>query len=135
MPRGGKRTPATPAPVSGPGALSARTDGGPGSASQPIRVPTGGAYGEAKALTEQQQAAPLAVAEGSSGGGDVGDVARSQPPPPPDGIFGPTTRPGESPLTGAGQRGMSVAEDLDTFLNVLYSKFPHPAIAQLIEKR
>ena len=57
--RGGYRQPSKPAAVSGPGALSARTDGGPGSAKQPVQRIPGVDYGEQKALTEQQQAAPL----------------------------------------------------------------------------
>lgn len=71
MARGGYRQPGNPAPVSGPGALSQRTDGGPG---QPIRTPSGGAYGERQALDQMQQAAPLSA----SPGGDVGA------PPPQD---------------------------------------------------
>ena len=57
--RGGYRQPNKPAAVSGPGALSARTDGGAGSSTQPIRRIPGQQYGEGKALVEQQQAAPL----------------------------------------------------------------------------
>lgn len=59
MASGGARTPARPAPVSGPGALSRRTDGGP---SQPIREPGGLPYGENLELRTQQQAAPMAAA-------------------------------------------------------------------------
>lgn len=70
MAGGGARTPNNPAPVSGPGALSRRTDGGPGDAKQPIRVPTGGDYGDATQLQKLQQAAPV----GASPGGNV-DIA------------------------------------------------------------
>ena len=59
--RGGYRrpTPTNKNAVSGPGALSQRTDG-----AQPVmRLPNAG-YGESKAFEEQQQAAPL----GDSGG-------------------------------------------------------------------
>lgn len=137
MARGGKRTPNNPAPVSGPGAASRRTDGGAGSQSQPIRVPTGQDYGEAGELEAQQRAAPLA-STGSGGGGE--EVARlsSQPPPgaiPQGGVFGPTERPNESPLAGAAQRPNAVAQDMHGFLNVLYSAFPHPAIARLLPKQ
>lgn len=45
----------TPARVSGPGQLSQRTDGG-----QPLRDLPDARYGEAKALMDQQRAAPLA---------------------------------------------------------------------------
>lgn len=65
--RGGYRQPGSPAPVSGPGALSKRTDGPPGGGQQPIRVPTGGAYGEGKELAQLQQAAPVAASEGGMG--------------------------------------------------------------------
>lgn len=58
---GGSRTPSSPAPVSGPGALSKRTDGGPG---QPVRVPTGGAYGDATRLAQAQAGAPMAASPG-----------------------------------------------------------------------
>ena len=54
---GGPRRPTSPAPVSGPGRLSQRTDGGPG---QPVRDVTGLAYGEGSALSAVQAAAPMA---------------------------------------------------------------------------
>lgn len=60
MASGGPRTPARPAPVSGPGALSRRTDGGPG---QPIREPGDLPYGENAELRTQMQAAPMAAAK------------------------------------------------------------------------
>lgn len=49
-----------PAQVSGPGALSKRTDTG----GQPIRDLPNPKYGEAKAFEQQQKSAPLAQAEG-----------------------------------------------------------------------
>ncbi|MFD3531997.1 hypothetical protein [Streptomyces sp. NPDC058664] len=61
MASGGYRQPSSPAPVSGPGALSKRTDGGPG---QPVRAPSGGAYGERQNLEQLQQAAPLSASPG-----------------------------------------------------------------------
>jgi len=61
MPRGGYRQPNNPAPVSGPGALSQRTDGGAVEGmSQPQQEYTGFAYGENKGLADQQSGAPLA---------------------------------------------------------------------------
>lgn len=54
---GGYRTPSDPAPVSGPGALSRRTDGGP-TQMKVTDVP----YGEAQAFEQQQSAAPLHAA-------------------------------------------------------------------------
>lgn len=55
--RGGYRAPAKPAPVSGPGKLSQRTDGGPG---QPVRALTDAAYGEQATYRADQQGAPMA---------------------------------------------------------------------------
>lgn len=63
MASGGYRLPTNPAPVSGPGALSARTDGFPG---QNQVVPTGLPYGDAKQLQLQEQTAPMAVAQDAS---------------------------------------------------------------------
>jgi hypothetical protein len=60
MPRGGYRKPGNPAPVSGPGKLSRRTDGGP---MQGPKVAPGGKYGERKAMQEMQSAAPMAASQ------------------------------------------------------------------------
>lgn len=99
MARGGYRQPGNPAPVSGPGALSKRTDGGPGG--QPVRAPSGGAYGERQALEQMQQAAPLSA----SPGGDVG-----APQPAEDitaglvGLDAPTQEP-DTPVTAGAALG------------------------------
>lgn len=59
--KGGYRQPMNPAPVSGPGALSQRTDGGATEGmTQPVQSYTGGSYGNNKTMAEQQSAAPLA---------------------------------------------------------------------------
>lgn len=81
---GGYRRPENPAPVSGPGALSARTDGGP--ATQPQMVASGGAYGDRQDMLGIQGSAPM------QGGGE------SIPPTPFD---APTDRPDEPVTTGA----------------------------------
>lgn len=57
--RGGYRKPSNPASVSGPGALSQRTDGGP---TQAAKYMAGGKYGEGKALLDMQRGAPMAGA-------------------------------------------------------------------------
>ena len=60
MPRGGYRQPANPAPTSGPGALSQRTDGGAiDGMSQPQQQYTGFDYGQNKSLNDQQGGASL----------------------------------------------------------------------------
>ncbi len=131
--RGGPRQPANPAPVSNPGS-GRRTDGGAGSKSQPLRVPTGGAYGEAGALTAQQQGAPLpnnqasAAPQGVSGGGAPAG------PPGGGGVFGPTERPTE-PLAAPSGAENPMANDPQATLRLLYSVMPHPNIKRLLDVR
>ncbi len=131
---GGRRQPANPAAVSTPGS-GRRTDGGAGSSRQPLRVPTGGSYGDAKAATEQQQGAPLAA--GSTAGAPspqsagLGGGAAGQAPA---GVFGPTQRPNESNSAGIqGPAGNPLATNPQAVLRVMYAQFPHPAIARLID--
>lgn len=102
MPSGGPRTPNNPAPVSGPGALSRRTDGGPGDSKQPIRVPTGGGYGDATQLQQDQQGAPLAASPGGdvAPGGNPSVLAGLTMPAGP-GLADGTTRPDEPVTAGA----------------------------------
>lgn len=100
MPSGGPRQPANPAPVSGPGALSKRTDGPAGGGSQPVRAPAGGAYGERKELEQLQQAAPVAA----SPGGDVGAPESADITADLIGFDAPSQRPDE-PVTAGAERG------------------------------
>lgn len=81
---GGERTPANPAPVSGPGALSARTDGGP--TSQPPMVASGGPYGSRQEMEAIQSGADMQ----GGGGGMTG--------PTPLPLTAPTASPDE-PIT------------------------------------
>lgn len=92
--RGGYQAPARPAAVSGPGALSQRTDS---PATQPVRVAPGGDYGSRQALVGQQQAAPMAA--GGPGPAPVGGVASGAAPLPDP--FGPSNRPQEPVTAGA----------------------------------
>jgi hypothetical protein len=68
---GGYQQPASPAPVSGPGRMSKRTDGGP---AQKLRDLPDAQYGEAATYRDLQQQAPLAqtpspTAAPAAGGG------------------------------------------------------------------
>ena len=56
MASGGYRQPANPAPVSGPGKLARRTDGGPG---QKVIVPSGMPYGDRQDLAAQESTAAM----------------------------------------------------------------------------
>jgi len=95
MPRGGYQKPRNPAPVSGPGAMSKRTDGGP---AQKLRDLPDARYGENATYRELQQAAPLAQTPPpggslttSPGGGDL---------PEPVGFDAPTSYPDRPVTTG-----------------------------------
>jgi len=87
---GGERTPANPAAVSPPGALSQRTDGG---ATQAPQVAAGGAYGERSEMLGLQAGSPLA------GGG----MTRASLPP----IDAPSARP-EEPVTAGAPLGPGI---------------------------
>ncbi len=58
--RGGYRKPENPAPMSGPGALSQRTDGNP---AQGAKYISGLPYGQGQETYNQQTAAPMAAAQ------------------------------------------------------------------------
>jgi hypothetical protein len=86
--RGGYRKPANPAPASGPGALSQRTDGGP---AQGAKYIAGLPYGQGQATYDQQTAAPM------SGGSPMPPMPEVSMPTP---LFAPTTRPNEPVTSG-----------------------------------
>lgn len=94
---GGKRTPRNPAPVSGPGRMSRRTDGGPQQTTVPM---TGMGYGENADFNEMQSGAPLAAAPTVSttrtrNMSPTGQRAAATP------LFAPTQRPDEPVTAGA----------------------------------
>lgn len=124
-----RATPANPAPVSGPGALSQRTDGGPGSESQPIRVASGQPYGQRQALEGAQQAAPLPVAQT---GGAPSPGSGAAPPggmPSMDGLFAPSAIPGSG---GPAPDNSFISQDPDMLMRAIYQAYPHPEIARLM---
>lgn len=83
--KGGYQAPNNPAPVSGPGALSQRTDGGPAD-TQAAQYVSGLPYGEGQAMMNMQQAAPMAAA---------------QAPAPIVPLHAPSQRPNEPVTAGA----------------------------------
>ena len=133
--RGGNQPPRNPAAVSAPGS-GRRTDGGAGSKSQPIRVPTGGAYGQTKAAEGQQAAAPMAGASVAGGGGapSGGQPPGSVPGGRPEGIFGATEQPSVQPGATVGSPRQMMAEDPQMFLRMLYSQYPTAAIGALLRR-
>jgi hypothetical protein len=111
--QGGYRKPENPAPSSGPGALSRRTDGGP---AQGAKYMSGMPYGEN--TMAQQTAAPM------SGGSPMPSApAVSMPMPTP--LMAPTSRPNE-PITsginlgdGVGSEAMQLPNTTPTILEIL----------------
>lgn len=85
--QGGYRKPGNPAPVSGPGALSRRTDG---------RVAEGFAYGMNKQINEQAAGAPMAKVAAVAA--RPMNVAPQLPPVTP--LTDPTMNPDESVMAG-----------------------------------
>ena len=130
--RGGYRrpTPSRKNAVSGPGALSQRTDG-----AQPIMRGQDMAYGESTAYQQQQQGAPL----GDSGGANAPMQQMGQAAQAPN-VFAPTEIPGE-PITegvpiGDGMGPVrNIENDVDILLSAMYSVNTHPLLAELIRGR
>lgn len=127
MPSGGARQPSNPAPVSGPGQLSRRTDGGPGNAKQPIRVPTGGDYGDATQMMKLQQDAPL----GASPGGDTAGGLLAGLQLPESTPFGAESQQPDTPVTdgaalgpGAGTDALGIIPPQDSDMQRLLTYLP-----------
>ena len=91
--RGGYRAPTHPAPVSGPGKLSKRTDG------QPIRALSDANYGEQATFRNDQSGAPMASTPGptASSMSPVSGLDTSNVVP----LSEPSQRPGEPVTSGA----------------------------------
>lgn len=112
MPQGGYQQPSNPAPVSGPGRLSRRTDGGPGQAK--AQLPDA-AYGEQMTFQNDQSGAPMAATPGPG----------QAPQPPPLDLsqivpMGAPTSRADEPVTagadagagpGSAALGLSSADD------------------------
>lgn len=93
---GGPRTPRNPAPVSGPGSMSKRTDG-----KQPARYMAGGEYGDGKDLMELQTSAPMQETRTSVPSMRRSAAGVSQPGPQVTPLFAPTQRPDEPMTAGS----------------------------------
>ena len=90
--QGGYRAPSNPAAISGPGALSQRTDGGP---TQPAKYISGMPYGQGQETYSNQVAAPMAGnTMGASAMGGSGLVQMEMPTE----LMAATSRPNE-PIT------------------------------------
>jgi len=103
---GGRRTPRNPAPVSGPGQLSRRTDGGPQQA--PARM-SGMDYGDNQALEEIQGSAPMSASQSAMSPRARAREAAQMPSATP--LFADTQRPDE-PLTAGAPFGPGAGESV-----------------------
>ena len=111
--RGGYRKPTNPAPVSGPGKLSQRTDGGPMDVKQNQVEVTGMGYGENKELNEVQALAPLSAAPA------VPSSPMAMPSAPmarPTPLTAPSERPNE-PVTAGQPFGPGMGSEALTISN------------------
>ena len=93
---GGKRTPRNPAPVSAPGALSRRTDGGPQQSNPRM---SGMPYGENQDFEEMQSGAPMSASPTAKRAGGKAKAAPQGRGATP--LFEPTQRPDEPVTAGA----------------------------------
>lgn len=139
MPKGGYRKPANPAPVSGPGKLSRRTDTGPTQSMQ--QMSANGVYGERKALAEMQSSAPM---QGNPTPNiPAPTVSASAPAPtrqPVAGLFDPTQRP-EEPITagmpfGDGSNYPTALpiqfDDTAAQISAAYALYPNESLRMLL---
>lgn len=123
--RGGYQAPRHPAPASGPGAGSARTDGG--AAQMPtLRAPDhkGLPYGQNKQLNDQAAAAPP-PAQGPPSG-----VQPSAAPAPMLDPFRPTERPWEPVNAGA---SYDQTDDARALIAALYEQTGNDDLRDLLE--
>lgn len=95
---GGYRRPTNPAPVSGPGSLSKRTDGGPGAKAAAVKLPDAG-YGEQKDFQSIQGGAPIAKGAAQAASGEPRTLQPAVTAPPS--LDAPSMRPGEPVTHGA----------------------------------
>lgn len=109
MPRGGYRKPANPAPVSGPGRLSRRTDGGAGSKQAMQEIPANGQYGYRSETAAATQGAPLAGGAQPSVSVDATKRAQNMAAPVTP-IDAPTQYPGR-PVTHGYSVGPGLTPD------------------------
>lgn len=127
--RGGYQKPARPAAVSGPGAMSARTDGGP---AQPVPEYTGHKYGENQALNNQASAAPIAASPTPAAQSTQGAPVRPMQDP-----WRPTEHPNE-PITAGARLGPGPGlddpkEDTRALIAAMYEMFGDDELRQILE--
>lgn len=129
--QGGYRKPENPAPMSGPGALSQRTDGGP---AQGAKYISGLPYGQGQETYNQQTSAPM------SGGSPMPPAPEAAAMPMPSPLMAPTGRPNE-PITsgidlgaGPGSEVLNLPNQQETLATTLrrIAQFDNSGDAELL---
>jgi hypothetical protein len=140
--KGGYQRPKNPAQVSGPGAMSQRTDGKPSvdNPRQAARYISGQEYGEGQVINEIAQAAPLAAApdQGTTAPGMRRPIPISEPSMYPDepvttGLpFGAGTGPEVlSPMQNIDGMAPEV-DDVADIIKAMYIVTPSPELRRLV---
>lgn len=127
--RGGYQQPSKPAAVSGPGALSQRTDGGP--STQAIAAIPAAQYGDRQASVAQQQGAPIQAVTSPAG---PPSAPAPQGPMPGEltSLSAPTARPGEHLMTGM-PTPAAPADGPGDLLRSIYATSGDESVRELIE--
>jgi|SRR5690242_271212 len=125
MPSGGYHPPANPAAISGPGALSKRTDG-----KQPHMQLSDAAYGEQKTYQEIQGGAPVPQLQSNAGGGAQ--------LPPLVGLDAPSQQP-DVPVTAGADSGPGPGSDALGLLSAAKADAQHfakymPALMDIADR-
>lgn len=122
---GGYRRPENPAPVSGPGKHSRRTDGGPADPKQAARWVPGLPYGEGQQLMDLQTEAPMAAAGGPPSLSWAGPSERPDEPVTAGAPFGAGPGPEVLPVGGE-------ADNVAAAIRAAYAQNPSPALGALV---
>lgn len=135
---GGYQRPSKPAAVSGPGAASQRTDGGPGETmTQAARYISGMPYGEGQQINGLAQAAPLAAAPDAPTAAPIAVTPIHAPTERPDepltagSPFGPGPGPEVLPEMPAPQPEVDVAA---AAIRAAYIRYPSPYLRGLVQQ-
>lgn len=145
--RGGRRVPKNPAPYSGVGKQSRRTDGGPIRGVPNVQDGTDLSQGDRAKLEAGQRIAPLRSAptahiDASQGGRPMGGGMGGGGMPPEHLMAVPTTRPGEPETEGlalgpgAGPEVLTPPEpdgEMEEFLQAMVSLTGDASIAQMMD--
>lgn len=126
---GGYQKPRNPAPVSLPGRLSRRTDGGP---QQTTTEMTGMGYGENADFNEIQSSAPLRAAQTAASARQPRRSGRAPMGPMATPLMAPTQRPNEPVTAGAPFGPGRTVSDADRDMQMRASR--RPSVAETLAR-